>query len=123
MDASTTGQKASTRKPKPDRYAGARRARVVQALFMQAGLAALLLVMAAFSWRDREALLLFGVTLLIPLGWGLAFWKAYKRDQTTRDAGMWTPATDKAERQRTFATIGILFAVWIILAGAIVVLL
>lgn len=95
----------------------------MQALFLQAGLAMLLLVIALFSWRDTQAMLLFGVTLVIPVGWGYAFWRAYRKDLAARDAGTWTPQTDREIRKSTFSLIGILFAVWIALAAAVLLLL
>lgn len=90
---------------------------------MQAGLAALLLVMVAFNWRDTQSLLLFGSTLIIPVGWGWVFWRAYQRDEAARDAGTWTPEIDRAERKRTFSTLGILFAVWLAIAVAVMLFL
>jgi len=120
-DASTSGQKASI--SKHDRNAHVRRASVVQALFMQGALAALLLVLAIVNWRNPKALLLFGVTLVIPLGWGWTFWQAYTRDAAARSEGRWTKETDQTERKRTFGRIAAIFVAWLLLAALILLLL
>lgn len=108
---------------KPDRSAPVRRARVLQALLFQAGLAVILVTFLLLSWGDVQGMLLFGTTLLIPVGWGWAFYDAYRRDEAAREEGRWTRETEKAERKRVFTRLGALFAVWLVLAALIVLLL
>lgn len=107
---------------KADREAGARRARVVQALVMQGGIAVILLGLAWFSRADRQSALLYVATLVIPIGWGYVFWLAYQRDDAARREGRWSKELDATEKKRTFGMLGALFLAWFVLAFAIVVL-
>lgn len=93
----------------------------MQAMFFQASLAVLLLAFLLFSWGDRKGMLLFGVTLLIPIGWGWAFWDAYRRDDRARAEGRWSKEVDAAERKRVFGRLAILFVVWLVLAALVTV--
>ena len=121
MDASTTGAKGST--SKLERGAGARRARVVQVLVMQGGLVVILLLMAWLARGDRRSMALDLATLIVPLGWGLAIWSAYRRDASARHEGRWSVEWAKTESRRTMGTLGALIVVWIALCvGAFLVL-
>lgn len=106
-----------------DKTAVVRRARFLQAMFFQGALAVILLTFVLLSWGDAKGMALFGVTLLIPLGWGWAFWDAYRRDDGARREGRWSKDTDAAERKRVFGRLGAIFVVWLVLAGIVVVFL
>ncbi|HUR69549.1 MAG TPA: hypothetical protein VM370_09915 [Candidatus Thermoplasmatota archaeon] len=112
MDASTTGAKASISK-RNDKGAGARRARVVQALVMQGGLAIILLGLAFFQRSDTRSMLLYLATLVVPIGWGYAFWSAFQREEAARGTGRWDKALAEAERKRTMGILGALVVVWV----------
>ena len=127
MDASTTGTTASTstREParRPDKGAPQRRMRVAQALVMQGGLAVILLGLAAFARQDPRSMALYLATLVVPLGWGYAFWSAHQREEAARREGSWSKASDEKERKRTFGILGAIVVVWVALAILIFVLL
>lgn len=97
--------------------------RVVQALVMQAGLVVILLGLAWFQRRDARSAWLYLATLLVPIGWGYAFWSAHQREERARREGTWSRAFDAVEKKRTLGTLGALIVVWVALAMAIVWLL
>lgn len=111
MDASTTGAKGSI--SKRDKGAGARRARVVQVLVMQAGLSAILVALAFFSRDEPRNFWLNLATLLVPIGWGYAVWNAYQRDEAARRAGTWSVGWASAERKRSLGILGIILVAWV----------
>lgn len=105
---------------RPDREAGTRKARVAQALVMQGGLIVILLALAWFERNDRQSLLLYLSTLVIPVGWGYAFWSAHQWEESARREGRWTREADAAQRKKTFGLMGGLVVVWVALAMLVV---
>lgn len=122
-DASTSSASPSdaSRPPavgrgKRDREGPARRMRVVQALVTQAGIVAILLVLAFFQRADRQALVLYLATLIVPMGWAYAFWSAHQREETGRREGRWERGLAAREQKRTLGILGALVVVWVALA-------
>lgn len=92
-------------------------------MFLQAGLAVIVLTFVFVAWGDARGMSLFGVTLLIPVGWALVFWDAYRRDDLARREGRWSKESDAAARKRAFARLGAIFLAWLVLAAAVVLFL
>lgn len=103
-----------------DKGAGARRARFLMALAMQAGLAAILLLLMLFSLGNRQGLLFLAATLLIPLGWGALWWRAYAGGEAARREGRWTREWEARETRRTFGLMGAVLALWGVLVALVV---
>lgn len=123
MVEGTSGPTGSTSRHRADRDAGPRRFRVMQALLMQGAIALILLALVWFQRDDRRSVLLYLATLLIPVGWGYAFWSAWQRDEAARREGRATKDFLAAERKRTMSLLGGIMLAWFVLAFAIVLLL
>lgn len=119
MDAGISGTKGSTSKRR-DHDAGPRRFRVVQALVMQGAIAAILLILAFLDRADRQSLLLYVVTLVIPAGWGYTFWNAWQREEGARREGRWSKEMASSERKRSMGMLGALLLGWVVLALVVV---
>lgn len=120
MVAGTSGAGGSI--SRRDKGAPARRARVVQALVTQGGLVVVLLGLAWFQRKDRQALALLLATLLVPGVWGFAFWRGFARDEAARREGVWSPAFAAREAKRTYGVLGASVVAWVALALAILLL-
>lgn len=117
MDTSTTGTTGSI--SKRDLNAGARRARVAQALVTQGGLALIILGLAIFAASGTRSRALYFATLLVPIGWGYAFWSAHQREEKARRAGAWSKEIASKESKRSFAILGAIVGAWIVVAALI----
>lgn len=122
MDAGISGAKESTSKPRRDKWAPQRRLRVLQALLMQGGILVILLGLAWLQRRDPQALALYLATLIVPLGWGYAFWSAHQREEAARRDGRWSKESDAREKKRTFGILGVVLVTWVVLAMGSVLL-
>lgn len=91
---------------KRDRGAAARRSRVLQALVMQAGLAAILVVMAALDWGNWLNVGLYLAALVVPVAWAYGIWSALQREEAARREGRWTAEVAAAERKRGTGILG-----------------
>lgn len=99
---------------------GVRRARVMQLVATQGLMALLLAGMAYLARHERETMLLFLWTLLVPLGFAGVYGDAYLRYERARREGAWSREWDKKETTRGYALLGGVFAVWV--AGALAIL-
>ena len=124
MDASTTGAKGSiSKRSPPDKLAGVRRARVAQAMVMQAGLAVIILIMTWLSLGDTRSVALYLSALVVPAAWAYAFWTGHRREEAARDARRWTPELAKKERNRAVGILAGAVALWLAIAVTIVTML
>lgn len=126
MDASTTGAKGSTSKRErgvPDKHAGVRRARVAQAMVMQAGLGVIILIMTWLSRGDTRTVALYLSALVVPAAWAYAFWTGHRREEAAREERRWTPELAKKERTRAIGILAGAVALWLAIAVSIVTML
>lgn len=99
-----------------DKFAAARRARLVQALFLMAGIGAFLVVMLLTSIGDARAMAFFGALLLIPIGSAWVMWDAHQRDTRARADGSWTKELNAREQKKTLGRLGTVLVVAVALA-------
>lgn len=128
MASSIGGSKGSTsRQPnKADKLGvgrGARRARVMQLLFMQGMLALALLVFAFVSRHDRRLFAWSLWMLVVPAGIGSVYFHVYQRHEAASKAGTWSPEFSKNEDRRGYSLLGMVFLTWILGTLAIFFLL
>lgn len=98
-----------------------RRALVAQGLAVQAGLAAVLLLMAFLSRDDPRFLAAYLWSLVIPVSVTIGFWRANRRVEaaTVDDA----PKVERAEGKRALGVMGATLVVWVLGLAAIFFLL
>lgn len=104
---------------KRDLGASQRRFRAAYMLFMQGVIVVALAMLAWFGRGDTRSLLLFGATLVMPIGWGYAVWTAWQREEAARREGRFDLAFAKQERKRGTAIMGVTMALWVALLVAI----
>jgi O-antigen/teichoic acid export membrane protein len=81
-------------------------------LVLQAVLA-LLMIGAAFLMTDApRTMRLYLWSAVIPIGFGLVFWRAYARGERERSAGTWTIEWERREARRAFQLLGVVALVW-----------
>ena len=97
--------------------------RVMQSLVMQGVIAVILLAMAWLSRDEPRWLVLYLVTLVVPVGWAYVVWSALQREEKARAEGRWTKELAASEAKRGRGMLGALFLAWIVLALAIVLAL
>lgn len=89
-----------------------RRSRLVMSLVLQGVLALLMLAAAYLTIEAPRTMRLYLWSVIIPVGFGLVFWRAYARGERERSAGSWTIAWERREARRAFQLLGVVALVW-----------
>jgi len=96
-----------------------RRDRLRQALIFQGVMAALLLIAAALSTGASRAMYL--VSLLLPGGLALMWWRAWREGEAVRVAGTWSRDFETAHQKRTLSAMAVVLVLWAAALVALVV--
>jgi hypothetical protein len=112
--AGPTGSTSSRRAA--ERGAAARALRFYQFLLLQAVLVAALLGGAWLGRASGRTVALCLVTLVVPVGWGLAFGLARARVERALQAGTWTAAWEQSVSRRALGALGGIMLVWALAA-------
>lgn len=88
---------------------------------MMQGLVAVLLVgLSYLSRADAQMMRIYLASILIPVAWTFAIWRAFTRGEKARREGTWTREFDARERNVTYGIMGGAILVWAALVALIV---
>lgn len=104
-----------------ERGAFAARQRALR-LFLNLGMQAaiLLVVLVAAGFAEGQARWLYLWAAVVPAGFAAVYLAAHRRGERARAGGAWTPEWEKAEARRSYAWLGVVGAVFV--GGALAIL-
>lgn len=85
------------------------------------GLLVVILLGLAFVFRhDARSLTLCLITLIVPVGWTVAFGLVQRRIAAARRAGTWSATWEAAQTKRAMGAFGVIMVVWVLFAVLVV---